>query len=106
MFGLLAVRSFIPDELKACWPVKIHTFEEGSDAGANLILKLARCSFELEPILLAAHYDGHLNSPCVDHNGNGVAVLLELARRWSSSPSSRPVCLVAFDQEECGMIGR
>jgi Zn-dependent M28 family amino/carboxypeptidase len=32
-------------------------------------------------------------------------VLLELARRWSEVPPRRPIWLVAFDQEEEGLVG-
>jgi len=103
--GLLAVRSYIREQLEACGPVQLHTFEEGPDAGVNLILKLAGRNPELEPILVAAHYDGPLNSPGADDNATGVAALLELARRWSAAPPQRPLWLVAFDKEEWGMIG-
>jgi Zn-dependent M28 family amino/carboxypeptidase len=103
--GLLAVRSFIREQLEACGPVELHTFEEGPDAGVNLILKLDGQNPELEPILVAAHYDGPLNSPGADDNGTGVAALLELARRWSAIPPQRPLWLVAFDKEEWGMLG-
>jgi len=103
--GLLAVRSFIREQLEACGPVELHTFEEGPDAGVNLILKLAGQNPQLEPILVAAHYDGPLNSPGADDNATGVAALLELARRWSAAPPQRPLWLVAFDKEEWGMIG-
>jgi Zn-dependent M28 family amino/carboxypeptidase len=34
-----------------------------------------------------------------------VAALLELAERWVRQPPRRPVWLVAFDQEEWGMLG-
>jgi Zn-dependent M28 family amino/carboxypeptidase len=103
--GLLAVRSFIRERLEVCGPVELHTFEEGPDAGVNLILKLAGQNQELEPSLVAAHYDGPLNSPGADDNATGVAALLELARRWSASPPQRSLWLVAFDKEEWGMLG-
>lgn len=103
--GLLAVRSFIREQLEACGPVELHTFEEGPDAGVNLILRLAGQNPELEPILVAAHYDGPLNSPGADDNATGVAALLELARRWSAARPQRPLWLVAFDKEEWGMLG-
>jgi hypothetical protein len=43
--------------------VELHSFEAGPDAGVNLILKLAGQNPELEPIWVAAHYVGPLNSP-------------------------------------------
>ena len=71
----------------------------------NLILKLPGCDPRLKPLLVGAHYDGPLHSPGADDNASGVAALLELARRWAQHPPRRPVWLVAFDQEEWGMVG-
>ena len=82
-----------------------HCFGEGADAGVNLILRLPGQRPELAPVLVAAHYDGPLGSPGADDNASGVVALLELARRWAQTPPKRPVWLVAFDQEEWGMVG-
>ena len=104
-FGLLAVRSMLLERLQALGPVQKHHFQEGSDAGVNLIVKLPGQRMDLDPILVAAHYDGPLGSPGADDNASAVAALLELGRRWSEKPPQRPVWLVAFDQEEWGMVG-
>lgn len=103
--GLMAVRSFLLEQLQAHGPVEQHHFGEGADAGVNLILRLPGQRPELAPVLVAAHYDGRLGSPGADDNATGVAALLELARRWAVVPPQRPVWLVAFDQEEWGMVG-
>lgn len=103
--GLMSVRSFVLEELQAHGPVEQHHFGEGADAGVNLILRLPGQRPELAPVLVAAHYDGPLGSPGADDNASGVAALLELARRWAQTPPKRPVWLVAFDQEEWGMVG-
>jgi len=103
--GLMAVRSFVLEELQTHGPVEQHHFGEGADAGVNLILRLQDQRPELAPVLVAAHYDGPLGSPGADDNASGVAALLELARRWAHNPPRRPVWLVAFDQEEWGMVG-
>ena len=103
--GLMSVRSFVLEELQAHGPVEQHCFGEGADAGVNLILRLPGQRPELAPVLVAAHYDGPLGSPGADDNASGVAALLELARRWAQTPPKRPVWLVAFDQEEWGMVG-
>ena len=71
----------------------------------NLILRLPGRDPKLPPLLVGAHYDGPLHSPGADDNASGVAALLELARRWAVDPPRRPVWLVAFDQEEWGMVG-
>ena len=103
--GLLAVRSYISERLGALGPVEEHRFRSGIDDGTNLILRLPGRQSALAPLLVAAHYDGPLNSPGADDNATGVAALLELAERWVRQPPRRPVWLVAFDQEEWGMLG-
>lgn len=103
--GLMAVRSFLKGELSALGPLEEHHFTSGSDAGVNFILKLPGRHPQREPLLIGAHYDGPLQSIGADDNASGVAALLELARRWSQEPPNRPVWLVAFDQEEWGMLG-
>jgi Zn-dependent M28 family amino/carboxypeptidase len=104
-FGLLAVRSMLLERLADLGPVEEHHFQEHSDAGVNLIVKIPGQQMDLEPILVAAHYDGPLNSPGADDNASAVTALLELGRRWLERPPLRPVWLVAFDQEEWGMVG-
>ena len=103
--GLMSVRSFVLEELQVHGEVEQHHFGEGADAGVNLILRVPGQRPELAPVLVAAHYDGPLGSPGADDNASGVAALLELARRWAQTPPKRPVWLVAFDQEEWGMVG-
>jgi Zn-dependent M28 family amino/carboxypeptidase len=103
--GLLAVRSFVLGQLQSHGPVEQHHFGKGADAGVNLILRLPGQRPKLAPVLVAAHYDGPLGSPGADDNATGVAALLELARRWALKPPRRPMWLVAFDQEEWGMVG-
>jgi len=103
--GLMTVRSYVQEQLEAHGTVEQHSFGEGADAGVNLILKLPGKRMDLAPVLVAAHYDGPLGSPGADDNASGVAALLELARRWAGTPPRRPIWLVAFDQEEWGMVG-
>ncbi|MCP9887860.1 M20/M25/M40 family metallo-hydrolase [Cyanobium sp. ATX 6A2] len=101
----MSVRAFIHEQLAALGPVEEHHFNEGREAGSNLIFRLPGQNPRLEPLLIGAHYDGPLHSIGADDNATGVAALLELARRWSATPPRRPVWLVAFDQEEWGMLG-
>jgi Zn-dependent M28 family amino/carboxypeptidase len=103
--GLLTVRSRLLERLQEFGEVEQHPFQEGADAGVNLILRLPGEHPDLEPMLVAAHYDGPLGSPGADDNASAVVALLELARRWSAEPPRRPVWLVAFDQEEQGLLG-
>jgi Zn-dependent M28 family amino/carboxypeptidase len=103
--GLMSVRAYLHEQLAALGEVEEHHFQEGSEAGTNLILKLPGQHPRLKPLLIGAHYDGPLHSIGADDNASGVAALLELAQRWSTTPPRRPVWLVAFDQEEWGMLG-
>jgi Zn-dependent M28 family amino/carboxypeptidase len=103
--GLMSVRAYISEQLSALGDVQEHPFQEGLEEGTNLILKLQGQDGRPDPLLVGAHYDGPLQSIGADDNASGVAVLLELARRWSDAPPRRPVWIVAFDQEEWGMLG-
>ena len=49
---------------------------------------------------MGAHYDSAEGSPGANDNGSGVAVLLELSRRFASVDCSRTVRFVAFTNEE------
>ena len=103
--GLMVVRRHVQDALASLGRVDEHHFQSIGGDGVNLILKLPGRDASLHPLLVGAHYDGPLQSIGADDNASGVAALLELARRWSASPPRRPVWLVAFDQEEWGMLG-
>ena len=103
--GLMAVRSYVRDQLSTLGNLEEHHFTSGIDAGINFILKLPGCHPNRRPLLVGAHYDGPLQSIGADDNASGVTALLELARRWSSNPPKRPIWIVAFDQEEWGMLG-
>ena len=104
--GLMSVRELLRERLGALGELEEHGFHTKSAGdGVNLILKLPGRDPNLEPMLVGAHDDGPLHSPGADDNASGVAALLELARRWAETPPKRPAWLVAFDQEEWGMLG-
>lgn len=103
--GLMAVRQALRERMGELGSLEEHRFGGGSEAGTNLILKLPGREPRRRPVLVAAHYDGPLQSPGADDNASGLAALLELARRWAAEPPRRPVWIVAFDQEEWGMVG-
>ena len=103
--GLLAVRAVLRERLGALGDLEEHPFQQGTTKGINLILKLPGQRPRLPPLLVGAHYDGAPQTPGADDNASGVAALLELASRWRAEPPRRPVWLVAFDQEEEGLVG-
>jgi Zn-dependent M28 family amino/carboxypeptidase len=53
-------------------------------------------------VLVGAHYDAVPGTPGADDNASGVAVLLAAARALGPRAG---VAFVAFDGEECGMVG-
>jgi len=103
--ALLAVRAELAALLAPLGSFEEHRFGAGSAAGCNLILRLPGRQAHLPPLLVGAHYDGPLHSPGADDNATGLAALVELARHWALDPPRRPVWLVAFDQEELGLLG-
>ena len=103
--ALLGVRAELTDLLVPLGSLEEHRFGAGSEAGCNLILRLPGRQAHLPPLLVGAHYDGPLHSPGADDNATGLAALVELARHWAVQPPRRPVWLVAFDQEELGLLG-
>jgi Zn-dependent M28 family amino/carboxypeptidase len=103
--GLLAVRSYLVEQLSVLGPLETHAFDEGCGEGQNLILKLPGYKPALAPLLVGAHYDGPLESIGADDSASGIAALLVLAERWAATPPRRPIWIVAFDQEEWGMLG-
>ena len=103
--GLLSTRIYVKERLSEYGEVEEHFFKEASEDGVNYILKLPGQNPKLDPMLIGAHYDGPIQSPGADDNASAVAALLELVKQWSEKPPKRPVWMVAFDQEEWGMLG-
>ena len=103
--GLMAARSYLRERLAELGQVEEHHFRSGGHDGLNLILKLPGLDPRRRPLLVGAHYDGPIHSIGADDNASAVAALLELARRWSTSPPQRSVWLVGFDLEEWGLLG-
>ncbi|TVP62112.1 MAG: M20/M25/M40 family metallo-hydrolase [Nodularia sp. (in: Bacteria)] len=107
--GHFFVQEYIRQEFAQWESVEIHTFLVRSKSCNNLILNLP-CQTksqkkDLPPILIAAHYDAVPGTPGADDNATGVAVLLELARKFAAEPVKYPLRLVAFDMEEYGLLG-
>jgi len=103
--GLMSTRVYLKEQLSLIGTVEEHHFQEGSEKGINYILKLPGVNPKLDPMLIGAHYDGPIQSPGADDNASGVAALLELCRVFKQNPPNRSVWIVAFDQEEWGMLG-
>ncbi len=107
--GHFFVQEYIRQQFTQWGSVDFHTFQVGSKICKNLILNLSSQSVQnkanLPPILIGAHYDAVPGTPGADDNATGVAVLLELARKFATEPARYPLRLVAFDMEEYGLLG-
>ncbi|NEN89486.1 MAG: M20/M25/M40 family metallo-hydrolase [Okeania sp. SIO3H1] len=107
--GHFYVRQYIYQQLSQWGNVEIDEFKITGKTHQNLVLNLPSINNSkkqnLAPILIGAHYDAVPGTPGADDNATGVAVLLELAREFSSQPLKYPVSLVAFDMEEYGLLG-
>lgn len=66
----------------------------------NIGAEIAGTVRPAEIVVIGAHYDSPPGSPGADDNASGVAVLLELAWRFSSEKRARTLRFVAFTNEE------
>ncbi len=104
--GHFLVREYIRQSLAEWGEVKIHEFEFNGKTHQNLLLDLnSNSPSDLPPVLIGAHYDAVPGTPGADDNATGVAVLLEMARVFATTPFKYSVRLVAFDLEEYGLLG-
>lgn len=72
-------------------------------AWSNLLAKKSESNDD-GVILVGAHYDSVPSAPGADDNASGVAAMLACAKALSAF-EELPVCFVAFNREEDGLIG-
>ncbi|MCA9303529.1 MAG: M20/M25/M40 family metallo-hydrolase [Phycisphaerales bacterium] len=70
------------------------------ERGFNVVAELAGDVHPDQIVLIGAHYDAEVDTPGADDNASGVAVMLELARRFAKQPQARTIRWVAFTNEE------
>lgn len=102
--GYYYARHYIQTQLERWGAATTMEFVDQGRKHCNLCLNLPG-QVLLPPVVIGAHYDTVPGSPGADDNATGVAVLLELARLFAAQRPRRPVCLVAFDLEEYGLVG-
>ena len=99
-------RVFGTPENKAVRKVLIDLFSSHLGAGSAIDVDEAGNIVAGDPqrakILVGAHYDAVPGTPGADDNASAVAVLLAAARAIGTHEN---VCYVAFDGEECGLVG-
>ncbi|MGJ8635246.1 MAG: M28 family peptidase [Phycisphaerales bacterium] len=66
----------------------------------NVFTQITGTTYPDEIIVLGAHYDAEVNTPGADDNASGVAVLIELARRFAKNPQQRTIRFIAYTNEE------
>jgi Zn-dependent M28 family amino/carboxypeptidase len=102
--GHFFVQEYIQSQLRQWGTVQRHDFnDQNGQRHHNFVLNLPGTSSHKAHqgmILMGAHYDAVPGTMGADDNASGVAVLLELARRFAIQPARRPIRLVAFDLEE------
>ncbi|ACB52112.1 hypothetical protein cce_2764 [Crocosphaera subtropica ATCC 51142] len=105
--GYFYVKEYIRQELQQWGTVESFEFNYDGKIHENLILNLpSQCNTQQKkPILIGAHYDTVIGSSGADDNATGIAVLLELGRFFYHHPAQYPICLIAFDLEEYGLLG-
>lgn len=70
------------------------------ERGFNVVAELAGDVRADEIVLIGAHYDTEVGTSGADDNASGVAVMLELARRFADRAQGRTLRWVAFTNEE------
>lgn len=71
---------------------------------SNVVAKTPACG-SAPAVLIGAHYDSVPGSPGADDNGSAVAAMLECARLLARDYAHLPLCFVAFNCEEDGLLG-
>jgi Zn-dependent M28 family amino/carboxypeptidase len=100
--GRQTARDYLRQTLESDgWTVQEQPFEQG----INLWVERSGAAANPTKILLGAHYDTVSGTAGASDNATGVAVLLEMARLLSQTPTPKTLQLVLFDQEERGILG-
>lgn len=95
-------RNYLIEQLqKFGFSTDLQPFEQG----VNIVAKRSTDDPNAATLLIGAHYDTVVNSPGADDNGSGIAVILEIARLFGSTPTTNSLEIVFFDQEELGLWG-
>ena len=98
--ALEAAAVFIETRLQSLGysPVR-QTFEADGISCSNIEAPMIEFRTDRPHLLVGAHYDSAEGTPGADDNASAVAILLELAERFSKTPEL-PVRFVAFVNEE------
>jgi hypothetical protein len=90
---------FRGDSFELCYE-RPHPNTRHKQKFTNLIGVIPGKDRSLPPILVGAHYDSVIDSPCVDDNATSVAKTLVLAETYTLRPLDRDLIIAFFDSEE------
>ena len=76
------------------------TYQPEGMEGHNLFGVVPGRDRLLPPLLLGAHYDSVISSPCADDNAAAVAIALAVARAVPARQLQRDLLFAFFDAEE------
>ena len=99
--NLEAAANYINQSLSAMgYRVQTQSYSVAGRVVENIEVEIRGGTRPEEILVIGAHYDTVPGSPGANDNATGVAVLLEVARRFSALAPERTVRLVAFTNEE------
>lgn len=98
--GFAALEATLRD---AGFPPTVETTDEDGWFNQNLYVDLPGTTMPGELVVVSGHYDVWFSG--ADDDSSAIAVLLEALRVLSERETARTVRLVAFDNEELGLIG-
>ena len=104
--GHACVREYLLDRIAQLGPqpygkLGFHaTYQAEGMEGHNLFGVVPGRDRLLPPLLLGAHYDSVISSPCADDNAAAVAIALAVARAVPARQLQRDLLFAFFDAEE------
>lgn len=90
---------FRGDSFELCYE-RPHPNTKQPQRFTNLVGVIPGNDRSLPPILVGAHYDSVIDSPCVDDNATSVAKTLVIAEAYALRPLERDLIIAFLDAEE------
>ena len=102
--GRVLARTYLRERyLDLGYEVAEHAYDGGFGAGANLVAQ--RAGDDGEFFIVSAHLDSVRGSPGADDDASGIATGFAIAHALKDCALAHSLRLVAFDQEEVGILG-
>jgi Zn-dependent M28 family amino/carboxypeptidase len=99
--ALMQAADYISSEFRASgYEPAIQSYQVSRLPVSNIEASVPGTSRATEVVVVGAHYDTVTNCPGANDNATGVAAILDLARRFASTPRARTIRFVAFANEE------